>query len=58
MSKIVEESLSELVADLTLKNRELKAQLDQTQKWGEAGWHRWMLLQNAYLSSLKVEQAR
>ncbi len=54
----MEESLSELVADLTLKNRELKAQLDQTQKWGEAGWHRWMLLQNAYLSSLKVEQAR
>lgn len=47
---------AELIATLQNEVDRLKQRLDQTEKWGKAGWKRWDILRDALKESEKVEQ--
>ena len=51
-----DQTAAEIIAQQQNEITALRQQLDQTKKWGEAGWKRWGLIQDAIAKCAEVEQ--
>ena len=56
MLTVEQKIAADIIAALSNEIDALRKECDTTQKWGQAGWKRWLILADAAAEAAKVEQ--